>query len=417
MNQKVVIIGAGFAGINAARKLKNAPVDITIIDRTNHHLFQPLLYQVASAALSPSDIATPIREIFRDQPNVTVIMSEALSIDKEKQIVHLTHCDPVHYDYLIVATGARHSYFGNQEWEKFAPGIKTLEDASSIREHILRSFEIAERSHDRFEIQHYLNFVIVGAGPTGVEMAGAIAEIAYKTMLKDFRHIDVKKTRIYLLEAAPEVLPPFHPALRKRAQEDLEKLGVIVLTNNKVVEISSDGVLTDSMFIPTKNVIWGAGNEASPLLKTLNTPLDRQGRAVVEPDLTIPGFPNVFVVGDAAAAKDKKGNTLPGIAPAAIQEGRYVGKLIAGGKRKPFKYFDKGSMATIGLYKAVAIAGPIRMTGHLAWLAWCFIHIAYLVTFRNRIIVLAQWLFWLITGKRGSRIITGQLTEDATPHP
>lgn len=417
MKKKVVIIGAGFAGINAAKKMKDAQVDITVVDRTNHHLFQPLLYQVASAALSPSDIATPIREILRKQDNATVIMSEAVSIDKEKQLVHLTHCDPLAYDFLIVATGARHSYFGKAEWEKFAPGIKTLEDAQNIREQILRSFEIAERSHDRFEIQHYLNFVIVGAGPTGVEMAGAIAEIAYKTMLKDFTHIDIKKSRIYLLEAAPDVLPPFHPTLRKKAREDLEKLGVIVLTNNKVVDINADGVLTDSLFIPTKNVIWGAGNEASPLLKSLNTPLDRQGRALVEPDLTIPGYPNIFVVGDAAAAKDKKGNIIPGLAPAAIQEGRYVGKIIAGSKRQPFRYFDKGSMATIGLYKAVAAAGPIKITGHLAWLAWCFVHVAYLITFRNRFLVMVQWLFWLLTGRRGSRIITGALTEDATPHP
>ncbi len=417
MQQKVLIIGGGFAGINTAQKLKNAPVEITLIDRTNHHLFQPLLYQVATAALSSSDIATPLREIFRDQENVRIIMSEALSVDTEKQVVNLTYCDPVSYDYLVLATGAKHSYFGNEAWEKFAPGIKTLEDAQGIREHILRSFELAERSHNRFEIQHYLNFVMIGAGPTGVEMAGAIAEIAYKTMLKDFTQIDVKKSRIYLIEAAPDVLPTFEPALRQRAREDLEKLGVIVLTGHKVVDINDDGVLTDTLFIPTKNAIWCAGNEAGPLLKTLNVPLDRQGRVIVEEDLTAPGFPNIFAIGDAASVKDKKGRIIPGVAPAAIQEGCYVGKIIAGGKRKPFKYFDKGSMATIGLYKAVASAGPLKLTGFLAWLAWCFIHIAYLVTFRGRFLVMAQWLFWLISGKRGSRIITDSLTEDATPHP
>lgn len=417
MRKKVLIIGSGFAGLNAAKQLKKAPVDITIIDRTNHHLFQPLLYQVASAALSPSDIATPIREIFKNQSNATVIMSEAVKIDKTNRTVHLTHCDPMTYDYLIVATGARHSYFGNDQWEAFAPGIKTLVDAQDIREHILSSFEMAERSHNRFEIQHYLNFVIVGAGPTGVEMAGAIAEIAYKTMLKDFSHIDVTKTRIYLVEAAPYVLPPFETSLRERAKKDLEKLGVIVLTNNKVVDINGDGVLTDSIFIPTKNVIWAAGNQASPLLKTLDVPLDRQGRVIVEEDLSVLGFPEIFVIGDAASVKDKKGNPLPAVAPAAIQEGRFVGKLIASDKRSAFKYFDKGSMATIGLHKAVVSTGPIKIKGYMAWLAWCFIHVAYLVNFRNRFLVMTQWLFWLITGRRGSRLITDALTEDATPHP
>lgn len=410
MRKKVVIIGAGFAGLNAAKKLKKADVHITIVDKTNHHLFQPLLYQVATTVLSPSDIATPIREIFKHQDNTTIIMSEVTNIDDK--LVYLTHCDPLPYDYLIVATGARHSYFGNDHWEPFAPGIKTLEDAQNIREHILRSFEIAERSHNRFEIQHYLNFVIVGAGPTGVEMAGAIAEISYKAMIKDFTHIDVSKARIYLLEAAPEVLPPFAPSLRKRAQQDLEKLGVIVMTNSKVIDINADGVLTDTLFIPTKNVIWAAGNQASPLLKTLNVPLDRQGRVIVEPDLSVPGRPNIFVIGDAAAI-DK----VPAVAPGAIQQGRHVAKIIASGKRSPFKYFDKGSMATIGVYKAVASAGPFKFKGLIAWLAWCFIHVAYLVTFRNRFVVMMQWFLCLISGKPGSRLITGTLTEDATPHP
>lgn len=415
--KKIVILGAGFAGLNAAKQLKSSDVDITLVDRTNHHLFQPLLYQVASAALSPSDIATPIREIFKGQENMTIIMSEAVRIDKEKQIVYLTHADPLSYDFLIVATGARHSYFGNDQWEPFAPGVKTLEDAQNIREHILSSFEIAERSHNRFEIQHYLNFVIVGAGPTGVEMAGAIAEIAYKTMLKDFSNIDVTKSRIYLLEAAPDVLPPFKPSLRNRARKDLESLGVIVMTGQKVVDINGDGVLTDSLFIPTKNVIWAAGNQAGALLKTLEVPLDRQGRVIVEPDLTVSGYPNLFVIGDAASAKDKKGNPLPGLAPVAIQQGRFVGQKIANNSNKVFRYFDKGSMATIGLYKAVASAGPLVMSGLFAWLAWCFIHVAYLVTFRNRLLVMVQWFYWLMTGKRGSRLITGALTEDAVEPP
>ncbi len=407
MRKRVVILGAGFGGLNAAQALKNAPVDITIIDRTNHHLFQPLLYQVASAALSPSDIAVPIREVVRDQENCTVLLSNAIAIHKKRQVVELEHADPIEYDYLIVATGARHSYFGHPRWESLAPGIKTLRDAQLIREHLLMSFEIAERTPKEKDVQPYLNFAIIGAGPTGVEMAGAIAEIAYKTLIREFTHIDIRKSCIYLIEAAPDVLPTFHPRLRRIARHDLEKLGVTVLTDTKVTNITEEGVETATGFIPTKNIVWAAGNEAGPLLKTLDTPLDRQGRVQVEPDLTVPGYSNLFVIGDAACVLEE-GHPLPAVAPAAIQQGRYVASIISGRRknRKPFRYRDKGSMATIGLYKAVASAGPIAFGGLLAWLSWCFIHVAYLVTFRTRFLVMMQWFFWLITGKRSSRLIT-----------
>jgi NADH dehydrogenase len=411
--EKVVIIGAGFAGINAALTLKNVDVEVIIVDKTNHHLFQPLLYQVASAALSPSDIATPIREILRKQKNASVIMSEVIDIDKEKKMIHLAHADSIHFDYLIVAPGARHSYFNNHHWEESAPGIKTLQEAINLRDEILMSFEVAERISKKSEIEKYLNFVIIGAGPTGVELAGAIAEIAYKTMFKDFKHIDISQTKVFLIEAAPQILPGFDPKLSQKAKEDLEKLGVVVLTNTKVLDVNDDGVEAEGLCIPTKNAIWAAGNQASPLLKSLNVPLDRQGRVIVEKDLSIPGCSDIFVIGDSAHVIGKQDKPLPAVATAAIQEGKYVANLIKNRKskkaRKPFKYFDKGSMATIGVYKAIASVGPLKFSGFFAWLAWCFIHVAYLISFRNRILVLTQWLLWLVSGKRISRVITTTL--------
>jgi NADH dehydrogenase len=411
--KKVVIIGAGFAGINAALSLKNMDLKVIVVDKTNHHLFQPLLYQVASASLSPSDIATPIREILRKQKNASVIMSEVVAIDKEKKMIHLAHADSIHFDYLVVAPGARHSYFNNIHWEESAPGIKTLQEAINLRDEILMSFEVAERISKKSEIEKYLNFVIIGAGPTGVELAGAIAEIAYKTMFKDFKHIDISQTKVFLIEAAPQILPGFDPKLSQKAKEDLEKLGVIVLTNTKVLDVNDDGVEAEGLCIPTKNAIWAAGNQASPLLKSLNVPLDRQGRVIVEKDLSISGSPDIFVIGDSAHVLGKNGKPLPAVATAAIQEGKYVANLIKNKNKnktqKPFKYFDKGSMATIGVYKAIASVGPIKFSGLLAWLAWCFIHIAYLISFRSRVIVLTQWLLWLISGKRISRVITTTL--------
>lgn len=404
---KVIIIGGGFGGLNAAKALKKADVDILLIDKMNYHLFQPLLYEVATAALSPGEIATPLREILRNQENVSVIMGEVTDINIEQKQVTLSNQAWFGYDYLIIATGARHSYFGNDHWEAFAPGLKTIPDALNIREQILISFEKAERA-DFGSILPYLTFVIIGGGPTGVEMAGAIAEIAYKTMFKNFRKINPKKAQIFLIEACPNILPSYPERLSKRAKKDLEKLGVQVLNNTKVTNIDDSGVQIADTFIASKNIIWAAGNQASKLLSCLNTPLDRAGRVIVEPDLTLPNFPEVFIVGDAAHS-EYRNKILPGIAPVAIQQGRYAAKTITRDldkkKRKPFKYFDKGSMATIGKAKAIALIGKLQFTGFIAWLMWAFIHLVYLIGFRDRFIVLIEWVMALISGKRGVRLI------------
>ncbi|HSW86108.1 MAG TPA: NAD(P)/FAD-dependent oxidoreductase [Rhabdochlamydiaceae bacterium] len=406
---KVVVIGGGFGGLNVAKALKSSDLEVLLIDKTNHHLFQPLLYQVATAALSPGDIGIPIREIFRKYDNTTVFMGEVVEIDKKNKQIVMGNGDRYGYDYLVLAVGARHSYFGNDKWEPFAPGLKTVSDALKIREEILVSFEKAERLDDPKETEKYLNFVIIGGGPTGVEMAGAIAEIAYKTMFKNFRKIKPEKSQIFLIEATPYILPVYPQKLSLKAKSDLEQLGVHVLTGTKVTNITEDGVQVDGKFIESKNVIWAAGNQAAPLLKTLGVPLDRQGRVQVEPDLSAPGNPEIFVIGDAACAIGKDGKPLPGIAPTAIQESKYVARLInkriPKEKRKPFQYFDKGSMATIGKFKAVAMVRKLTLTGLIAWLMWCFIHIVYLIGFRNRITVMIEWFYHFITGQRGVRLI------------
>ena len=409
INKKVVIVGGGFAGLNVAKNLKKAPLDLLLIDKTNHHLFQPLLYEVASAALSPGEIAIPIREILRKQDNATVMMGEIAQIDKKNHLVVLGNGEKVDYDYLVLAIGARHSYFGNDEWEKFAPGLKTIKDALTIREEILMSFEKAERLDNKAETEKYLNFVIIGGGPTGVEMAGAISEIAQKTMFKNFRRIQPEESKIFLIEAAPRILQTFPEKLSEQAKKGLEKLGVTVITGKRVTNITEEGVQVEETFYPCKNIIWAAGNQASPLLKTLDVPLDRQGRVIVEPDLSIPGSPEIFVIGDAASVTGKDGKPLPGVAPVAIQEGRYVASLLkqslSKGERPPFVYFDKGSLATIGKGKAIAWVGNIQLYGVLAWLMWCFVHIAYLIGFRNRISVMFEWFIFYLTGQRGARLI------------
>lgn len=413
--QKVVIIGGGFGGLNVAKSLNSAPLDVLIVDKTNHHLFQPLLYQVATAALSPGEIGTPIREILRDQNNTTVIMGDVIKIDKQAKQITFGNGEKASYDYLVVATGARHSYFGHSEWEEFAPGLKTLQDALAIREKILVSFEKAERLQKTEEAEKYLNFICIGGGPTGVEMAGAIAEVAYKTMFKNFRHINPAHSKIYLVEALPHILPTLPQSLGSRAQKDLEKMGVIVWTNRRVMNVTSEGVQVDDEFLPCQNVIWAAGNQGSPLLKTLDVELDRAGRVMVQPDLSIPGHPEVFVIGDAANCKGADGKPLPGIAPTAIQMAKYVahlvGKEIAPDKRKPFKYFDKGMMATIGKSKAVAVVGKFKFAGFFAWLAWSFIHIVYLIGFRNRFSVMIEWFYIFFTGQRGVRIVYKSIDE------
>lgn len=413
---KVVIIGGGFGGINVAKVLRRAKVELYMIDKKNHHLFQPLLYQVASAALSPADVATPLREILRHQKNASVMMGEVKEVHKDKKELVLTNGETFSYDYLVIATGASHSYFGNEQWEPLAPGLKTIVDALRIREKILISFEKAERSDSIEEAEKYLNFVIIGGGPTGVEMAGSIAEIAHKTMFKNFRRIRPEKSKIYLIEGAPRVLPPFPESLSIRAKKDLEEMGVRVITGKIVTNITDEGIQMGEEFIAARNIIWAAGNQASPLLKTLDVPLDRQGRAIVDKDLTIPDHPEIFVIGDAACAMGKNGKPLPGIAPAAIQMARYVGKVIKRNrpkdKRLPFKYFDKGSIATIGKASAVGYIGKIRLKGWFAWFAWGFIHVAYLVCYRSRFTVMLEWCFYYMTGLRGARIIHHSIDRD-----
>jgi NADH dehydrogenase len=407
MKKKIIIIGGGFAGLNVARKLKSKNCEVLLLDKKNHHLFQPLLYQVASAALSPADIAFPLREIFKHRKNTTVLMGEVSKIDKTNKTVSINE-ETFSYDYLVIATGAKHSYFGKNEWEKNAPGLKTLTDALNIREKILLSFERAERTENREKAAKYMSFVIIGAGPTGVEMAGAIAEIAHSTLLKNFRKIDPHQTKVYLIEAAPRVLPPYSPSSSERAKKDLESMGVEVLLNTKVIDITEDGVKTETSFIPSKNVIWAAGNQASSLLKELDVPLDRQGRVIVEKDLSIPNHPEIFVIGDAACFIEKE-KPLPAVATAAIQQGAYLGKILnkqtPKEERKPFKYFDKGNLATIGKGKAVAEVRGLRFSGFFAWVIWAFIHVFYLVGFRNRYSVLLQWYFHYFTGMRGARLI------------
>ncbi|NGX38974.1 MAG: Demethylphylloquinone reductase NdbB [Chlamydiae bacterium] len=406
---KVVIIGGGFGGLNVAKSLRRARMEVLLVDKTNHHLFQPLLYQVATAALSPGEIATPIREVLRRQKNTSVIMGDVVSIDKEEKRIVLGNGDEIPFDYLVVSTGARHSYFGKDEWEEFAPGLKTIQDALKIREEVLISFEKAERIDRISEAEKYLNFVVIGGGPTGVEMAGAIAEVAHKTMFRNFRRINPARSKIYLVEGLPNILNAYPESLANHAKKSLEKMGVQVITGKMVTDIKKDGVHIEDIYIPSRNVIWAAGNQASPLLKTLDVPLDRAGRVLVEPDLSIPGDPNIFVIGDAAHAKGKDDKPLPGIAPTAIQQAHYVAGLIKKKqpkeKRKPFRYFDKGNMATIGTLKAIAFMGKIKLTGFIAWLAWCFIHILYLIGFRNRFGVLVEWFYCFMTGQRGVRLI------------
>jgi NADH dehydrogenase len=406
---KVIIIGAGFGGINAAKGLYHKEIELLVIDKTNHHLFQPLLYQVAGAMLSPGDIAAPVREILRKQQNTTCIMADVIGIDKEKREVTTSDGKAYPFDYLIVATGARHSYFGHPEWEAFAPGLKDLEDAVKIREKILLAFEEAEKCEDPIQVKEYLRFVIIGGGPTGVEMAGSIAEIAHRALFKNFRHIQPEHSEVILLEGADRLLTQYPPFLSEIAKKDLEKLGVVVRTKALVTNITQEGVYLGQELIRTQNIVWGAGNQASPLLKTLQSEQDRAGRVLVEPDLSLPGFPNIFVIGDAAALKDEEGNLLPGIAPVAIQMGRYVAKVIgdkiSNGSRKPFHYWDKGSLATIGRSKAVGKVGGREVWGFFAWFLWGVVHIFYLISFRNRFFVMLDWIFSYISGERQVRLI------------
>ncbi len=408
---RVVIVGGGFGGLNAAQALKRAPVQVTLIDRRNHHLFQPLLYQVATAALNPSDIATPIRRILRKQTNAEVLLAEARAIDLATRTITLDK-GSVAYDYLIVATGARHSYFGHEEWIPDAPGLKSIGDALEIRRRILSAFEEAEREPDPATRQAWLTFVVVGGGPTGVELSGALCEIAQHALARDFRKIDPTQARVILLEGSGRVLPPYAPELSASAKEQLTRLGVDVRTGKVVTSIDSEGVNVGEERIETRTVLWAAGVKGSGFGRALGVPLDRAGRVIVGQDLTIPGHPDVFVIGDLASLTID-GAPVPGVAPAAIQEGLHTAKNILraiGGKPLlPFHYRNKGSLATIGRSAAVADLGKIKLTGPPAWFAWLLIHLMFLVGFRNRALVVFQWAWSFLSYDRGARLITGPL--------
>ena len=415
---RVIIIGGGFGGLEAAKKLACENVRLTVIDRTNYHLFQPLLYQVATAALSPADIAAPIRAVLSKCKNVEVMLAEVQSVDVQAKKVKMTDGE-LDYDYLIVATGARHSYFGHPEWERFAPGLKSLEDAVEIRRRILMAFEFAERTPDEAARKAAMTFVIVGGGPTGVEMAGAIAEIARYTLSRDFRHIDPSQARVILVEGEPKVLAAYPEDLRDSAMKQLADLGVEVRTGIHATNLSDQGLQVGDEFIPCRVKIWAAGNNASSIGRSLGAPVDRAGRVMVNDDLTIPGHPEVQVIGDLANFPFQTGQPLPGVSPVAMQQGRHAAAnilmMIQGDQPQRFWYFDKGSMATIGRDKAVADLKLVHLTGIPAWLAWLFVHIIFLVGFRNRILVLIQWAWAYLSFNKGARLITRNFQSEQRP--
>jgi NADH dehydrogenase len=416
-----VVIGAGFAGLNAAKALSNAPVDVTVVDRKNHHTFQPLLYQVALAVLSPAEIASPVRTVLRRAANTEVLLGEVKGFDLQKRLVRLDDLD-LPYDYLIVAAGATHAYFGHPEWEQFAPGLKTLEDATEIRRRILLAFETAERELFARHTPPPLNFIVVGGGPTGVELAGAISDIAAHHLTKEFRSIDPRTSRIILLEGGPRVLPSYPEDLSASAERQLEQMGVEVRTNAMVTNIEDGVVSVGKERIPASVILWGAGVAASSLGKMLGVPVDRAGRVIVQPDLTVPAHPEVFVVGDLASAKRHNGQPVPGVAPAAIQMGKFaarqIKRLVAGKPREKFEYWDKGSLATIGRSRAVAdFPGKIHISGYFAWLSWLFIHLLFLVGFRNRLFVMTEWAWAYLTYNHSARLITDPRESEPVEKP
>ena len=408
---RIVIVGGGFGGLAAAKHFRGKPVDVTLIDRTNHHVFQPLLYQVATAGLAPSDITVPIRWILRRETNVTVFLGDVAAVEPARRELRLADGGaPVAYDYLILAPGARHAYFGHDAWEPFAPGLKSLEDALEIRRRFLLAFERAERTDDAAERDALTTFVIVGGGPTGVELAGTMIEIVRRALPRDFRRVDTRKSRVILLERGPRLLPSFPESLSARARADLEALGVEVRTGAVVTDVNARGVRVGSEFIPSRAVFWAAGNMASPLAASLGAPLDDAGRVLVAPDLSVPGHPEIFVVGDLAAVRREDGSWVPGVAPAANQEGAHAARnllrLLDGKPTRPYRYVNKGELTVIGRNRAVAVFGNLRCAGYAAWLLWLFVHIMYLVGFRNRAIVLVEWAYAYFTFQRGVRLIT-----------
>ena len=416
---RVVIVGGGFGGLYAAQSLGRAPVSLTLIDRRNFHLFQPLLYQVATGGLSPGEIASPLRHVLRKQRNTEVLLGEVVDLDVEKRLVILRDGEAP-YDDLIIATGATHHYFGNDRWAPLAPGLKTIEDATAIRRRVLMAFEQAERETDPEKRHAWLHFVIVGGGPTGVELAGALGEIANDTLRHDFRHINPAEARIILVEGEARILPPFPPDLSAKAEKQLVALGVRPLTGARVTNIDADGVTVTfggkEERIPARTVLWAAGVKASGLGKVLaervGAPLDRAGRVLVEPNLSVPGHPEIHVIGDLANFTHQGGKTLPGVAPVAMQQGRYVArsiqKRLRGEPVAPFHYFNKGNLATIGRNRAVAEFGKLHLSGFPAWFVWVFVHLMYLVEFENRLLVLVEWVYNYITRNRGARLITNE---------
>ena len=416
---KVVIIGGGFGGLQAAKELGGADVEVALIDRKNHHTFQPLLYQVATAVLSPGEIASPIRRILHRYKNVEVVLGEVTGFDLEKQTIRLMECTSgvceIPFDYLIVAAGARHSYFGHDEWENDAPGLKTIEDAVEIRRRVLLAFELAEREAYLTGVRKHMNFIVVGGGPTGVEMAGAIAGIARQALAKDFNLIDTRRALVMLLEGGDRILNTFAPELSKRAQKDLENLGVEVYLNSFVTDVEAGRVKVAEKWIDCDVAVWATGVAASPLGKALGAEIDRAGRVFVQPDLTLLNHKNIFVIGDMASLKQANGQPVPGVAPAAIQMAENacanILRDLKGKARQDFKYWDKGSMATIGRSKAIVEAGRFKLTGFVAWLAWLFVHIISLIGFRNRLSVLTEWFWAYLTRERSARLITGDAEE------
>jgi NADH dehydrogenase len=416
---RVVIVGAGFGGLEAAKKLACKDVHVTVIDRTNHHLFQPLLYQVATAALSPADIAAPIRAVLSKCKNMEVILAEVRSVDVDARKVKMSDGTELDYDFLVLATGARHSYFGHDEWEKLAPGLKSLEDAIEVRRRLLMAFEYAESITDEAARRAAMTFVIIGGGPTGVEMAGAIAEIARHTLAKDFCHIDPSQARVILVEGDPRLLAAFPEDLSASALKQLVDLGVEVRTGARATDLTETGVQVGDEFIPCRVKIWAAGNNASFVGKTLGVPIDRIGRVMVNDDLTIPGHPEVQVIGDLANFSHQTGQPLPGVSPVAMQQGRLAARnilaMIDGHKSQRFYYWDKGNMATIGRHKAVADLKLVHLSGLPAWLAWLFVHLIFLVGFRNRLLVLFQWAWAYLTFNAGARLITRNFQSETRP--
>ena len=416
---RVVIIGGGFGGLNAAKALAKSHIRVTIIDRRNYHTFQPLMYQVATAGLSPGEIAAPIRSILRSDKNIEVLMAEVTGFDLERRFV-LTSDSSIPYDYLIVAAGATHSYFGHEDWEPFAPGLKTIEDALEIRRRVLLAFELAERQAAAGEANATINFLVVGGGPTGVELAGTLAEISRHVLAKEFRSIDPSRAHILLVEGGPRILPSYAEDMSRSAERQLNHLGVEVRTSTTVTQIEAGAAYFGTTRLPATVILWAAGVAASPLGKQLGVAVDRSGRVPVLPDLSVPGHPEIFVIGDLATVKDEQGKLLPGVAPVAMQQGTYVAKVIRKevetrvrsqsgqiAARPNFHYWDKGSLATIGRAAAVAQFGKIHISGFVAWLSWLFIHILFLIGFRNRMLVFIQWAWSYVTYERGARLITG----------